>query len=298
MIHRSAVTALDPGRFRIDFARLRGELGGVSGRFRWFADRRRVTLDPSLIGHALRAVMARCPTRSALDERLILWNEFWIILAPDDHEQLQPLLARLTTELDTVIRHTVTELAADLLAEPVVRIVADDEDRTPQGTGEVRARYNDRVRAVPSRAGELTVRVGEIEATRGAQPTQRIAEPAVHGDLHLAWQAGAGDAAQEALLAGGARVQLGRPHAGAPRRFIPLLGASRRINKCQLVIENCGDKVIITRLAHANPVQVTGRLIQPGGRLEVERLPARVSLSNGALELDLRRVGEARKTAS
>ncbi len=295
---RKAVSQLAPDRYRVDFARLRGEQGGLGGRFRWFADRRAVALDPSLIGHALRAVMGYCETRSAVDQRLILWNEFWIVLAPEDHEQLRPLLRRLQAELDTVIRQAIEALAADTLADPVVRVVVDDENRTPRGTAEVRAAHNDRVRHAPNHEGELTVRVADLKRHADKNPTQAVGEPANAGDLRLRWNpesapgSGEGSAAepQEALLPNDTRMQLGRPHKGAPQRFIPLLGASQRINKCQLAIENTTERIVVTRLPHANPVQVEGHLIQPGGKLTIDRLPVSITLSNGDLEIEVGRV--------
>lgn len=286
MLDRS-LSQLAPDRFRIDFARLRGEQGGALGWLRWFADRSPVALDPSLVGRALRAVMRRCATRSAVDERLILWNEYWIVLAPEDHEQLQPLLPRLNAELDTVIRRTIEELDADTEADPVVRIVTDDEHRTARGTAEIRAAHNQRTRSAPSQGGEMTVRIADVRRTGGKNATESVREPATPGDLRFAWGDG-----EEAFLPRGEKVQLGRPHTGAPQRFVALVGSSRKINKCQVAVENAGERIIVTRLPHTNPVQVDGILIQPGGKMTIDRLPVSLSLSNGDLGLELARVGD------
>ena len=283
-----ALTQVAPDRFRIDFAQLRGTRGGLLGWIRWFADRAPVALDPSLVGRALRAVIERCETRSAVDERLILWNEFWIVLSPEDHEQLQPLLPRLNAELDTVIRHAITDLDADTEADPVVRIVTDDEHRTARGTAEIRAAHNRRVRAAPNHDGEMTVRVIDVRKRAGKNETQSVKEPAAPGDLRLAWGDG-----EEAFVPKDEKMQLGRPHAGAPQRFVALVGSSRKINKDQLAIENAGERVIVTRLPHANPVQIDSILIQPGGKMSVDRLPVTLSLSSGDLELVVERVGDA-----
>ncbi len=287
MIDR-ALTQLAPDRFRIDFAQLRGARGGWLGWLRWFADRAPVSLDPSLVGRALRAVIERCETRSAVDERLIMWNEFWIVLAPDDHEQLQPLLPRLNAELDTVIRRAIDDLDAETEADPVVRIVTDDEHRTARGTAEIRATHNRRVRTAPSHDGEMTVRIIDANRATGKNATQSVQEPASPGDLRLTWGHG-----EEAFIPHGEKVQIGRTHSGAPQRFVALVGSSRKINKCQLAVENVGKRVIITRLAHSNPVQVDGILIQPGGKMTVDRLPVDLTLSSGDLELKLGRVGDS-----
>lgn len=286
MIER-ALTQVAPDRFRVDFAHLRGARSGVGGWLRWFADRAPVSLDPSLVGRALKAVIERCETRSAVDERLILWNEFWIVLAPDDHEQLQPLLPRLNAELDTVIRRAIEDLDADTEADPVVRIVTDDEHRTARGTAEIRAAHNRRVVSAPRHDGEMTVRVVDTRRASGKNATQSVEEPAAPGDLRVTWGDG-----ETAYVHRGDKVQVGRPHTGSPQRFIALVGSSRKINKSQLAVENVGERVIVTRLPHANPVQVDSILIQPGGKMTIDRLPVTLSLSSGDLELDLERIDD------
>jgi hypothetical protein len=86
---------------------------------------------------------------------------------------------------------------------------------------------------------------------------------------------------------------MGRPHKPASPGFVPLTGASAKINKRQLWIEAGAGGVIIGRFSEANPVQVAGRLIQSGGQIAVDRFPLDVTLSNGEMSLTIHRVDRA-----
>ena len=82
----------------------------------------------------------------------------------------------------------------------------------------------------------------------------------------------------------------GRPHQPASEGFVSLHGANAKINKRQLWIEAGAGGVIIGRFSEANPVEVSGRLIQSGGQIAVDRFPVDVSLSNGEMNLTIHRV--------
>lgn len=82
---------------------------------------------------------------------------------------------------------------------------------------------------------------------------------------------------------------MGRPHRGAPPGFIGLTGASAKINKKQAWIEVGPGGVTIGRGAGANPVEVNDTPLGRGTQVTVTDFPARLSLSNGELNLVLER---------
>ena len=86
------------------------------------------------------------------------------------------------------------------------------------------------------------------------------------------------------------RAVFGRPHKAPSPGFVPLTGAGTKINKRQLWVEAGGGGVIVGRFSEANPVEVAGRLVQPGGQIAVDRFPVDVSLSNGEMKLTIDRV--------
>jgi hypothetical protein len=59
-----------------------------------------------------------------------------------------------------------------------------------------------------------------------------------------------------------------------------LVGAGATVNKVQAWIEVQRDGVRIGRLSQANPVQVDGRVLQPGGDVDVARGAVVLRLSN------------------
>jgi hypothetical protein len=111
-----------------------------------------------------------------------------------------------------------------------------------------------------------------------------LAVPNGGSGLRVQWDRGS------AMVAGGTRIVLGRPHQPASPGFVPLTGAASKINKRHLWIEAGGGGVIIGRFSEANPVEVAGRLVQQGGQIAVDKFPVQVTLSNGEMKLTIDRV--------
>ena len=268
---------LGAGRFQVDFAQLLRP-GCLLARWLRSTD---VEIDPFTIGQAVQMVLEQCDVRSVRGKPLV-WNEIKIFLSDRDYQALVPLERRLRAGLGRVVRETLAKLDADTVGDLVVRVLVDEEGQTPPGRSEIVAAFVETADLAPDRDGEQTVRVAR-PVIEPRDPTQPIREPEVEGAVRLRWDQG------EALIPPQVKLQVGRPNPKAPERFIALLGASRKINSYQMALENTGDAVVIARPVKANPVQVAGRLVQPGGKLRVSKLPVKISLSNGEMILELER---------
>ena len=277
----NGISRLAPDRFRVDFARL--AQAGLLGRLRGMLSAAPVSVDPYKIGQAVGAVMAQSTERD-VHGRLLVWNAFKVYLSRSDHDRLRPLQGRLRAGLDALIRQQLDALDAETVGDPVVRVMVDEEIDLPVGVGEVVVAYvENRAIAAPV-DGEVTVRVRR--APRPAPlpaSTQRVPEPEQVGALVLRWSGGSH------RVAPGQRVLIGRPHPEPPEGFIPLTGASNRINSIQLTIDNAADGVVLSRPARANPVAIQGHPLQPGGRLVLQEDAVQIDLSSGELALTLRR---------
>ena len=283
------ITQIEPGRFRVEFARLDAADAGLTGRLMSAFRGRRSTaaVDLFSIGQAVCAVMAQSSERD-VDGSLLAWNEYRVYLSRAEHERLRALRERLLVGLEERIRQQLTQMAAHTIGDPVVRVLVDEETDLPAGVGEILVAYvaNADIGGA-EQDSEMTVRVAaprpKLRSAPAATPgsTERVVDGGDGSGVVLRWAGGS------ARVPGGRRVQLGRPHEGAPDGFIPLTGASNRINSAQLYVESGADGVLLARPVKANPVQVGGRLLQPGGQLLVSQLPVEVVLSNGELVVTL-----------
>ena len=273
-----AISAVEPDRFRVEFGRL--EDGGFFGRLRGMLGRPgAVVVDPFRVGRAVCEVMSRSTERD-VHGRLLVWNEFRVYLSRADYSRLRPLQIRLSAGLDTIIRKALSDLSAQTIGDPIVRVLFDEEVDLAQGIGEIVVAYveNDNI-AAPVDA-EVTVRVRQ-GTPQPVEHTERVSDASSPGALLVSWSGGS------AVIAPGRRVQLGRPHPQPPENFIALAGASKRINSVQLAIENGTDGVVVSRPVRANPVQIAGRLLQPGGRMVLAEAAVEIVLSNGELTMSL-----------
>ena len=280
-----AITQPEAGRFRVDFARL-GQRGFFA-RLRELLQPESVSVDPYRIGQAVCEVM-RQSIEKDVSGNLLAWNDYQIYLSRADHGRLRPLRRRLQQGLDQLIRRELDTLSAQTVGDAIVRVLIDEENDLPRGIGEIVVSYVENSEdRTPKSSEEVTVRVRNRRITSPVH-TQRVQEPQGtpgEGGLRIQWPGGEGH------IAPGQRAELGRPHPNPVGNFIALTGASKRINSRQLAIESAGDGVVISRHEGANPVQIAGRLLQPGRRMTVRSLPVEISLSSGELSLVISQAG-------
>jgi Protein of unknown function (DUF3662) len=250
-----------------------------------------VLVDPYLIGRAIAEVIRTCTVRSALGKPL-LWNEYRVVLARADFEPLRALHAPLERDLKEVLSREAGERKAELVGELRVTIVADEADELRAGQGVIRPAFVPTEKLAAPSLGAMTVRMDAVvvHGTIDADATVADHEPeATDSTVHvtdlaeepspayvLEWSHG------KAPVPVGATVIVGRPHADAPALFIPLQGASARINKQHFALTAGPASVRIQRLPSANPVHVDGQPLPAGAELEVTP-PVEISLSRGDL---------------
>ncbi len=273
------LTREKPNQFRIRFAELER---GVLDRLRPVAR----VVDPYLVCRAVVEVMRQASMRSAAG-RLLVWNEYRIVMAPADLEPLRALERRLRGDLETALAGEARRLQAEVVGDVRVELVADEGGELAAGEAVIRADF-----AAEKRGGDSQMTVwlsgrtimGEID-TGSPEPAGATVAVPDRGHLVAAWQGGT------ARLPPDVRSVLGRPHAGVPDHFVALSGASARISKQQLWIQpgSGGGAIAIGRFERANPVEVGGALVQAGHELRVESLPVEVSLSRGDLVILLSR---------
>ena len=282
-----SVTQRDERSFQVDLSSMGG---GFWRRFR----RRAVRVDPYRLAKAVMAVMDFCQDRDVRGRRL-MWNDYRIFLSQQDFDGLAPLAGRIEQDLASLIQEKFHDGDATLVGGLSIELLVSEGERLQAGTVVVQASFhawtdeNKEVASSGGAGGAVTVRAGR----RAAQPppkasTRRVADPVMpgNGSLQVRWLD------QHATVSNGIRAVLGRPHADASGSFVPLHGAGNEINRRQLFIEpGVEGGAVIGRLTAANAVQVNGRLVQPGGQIAVPELPVEISLSNGALVLQVEDVG-------
>lgn len=272
-----AVSAQGEDRFDVDFSIMRlGKLGAMLRS-------EQVLVDPQLVAEAVRAVMRRCQVKDARGGALV-WNEYKLFLARSDHEGLRPLEPRLNADLPGLLHEELLDISAELVGDLTVRLLIDEAGDVPKGGAAVRVAFLPSKDLADPSDGEVTVRLTN-KRPGAAGITQRIADPlgGSGAGVELLWSHG------HRFIPIGTRVLLGRHHPEPPPNFVPLMGAGKTINKRQAWIEPAESGVVIGRMSNANPVQVNGHLVQPGGQLQSTELPLRISLSNGELILTLRK---------
>lgn len=238
-------------------------------------------IDPYLIGRAIAEVMRACTSRSA-SGRALLWNEYRVVLSRADFDAIGPLGASLEGDLEAAAALEAETREAELVGEVRVSVVLDESDELTAGEAVVRVAFVPAARPSDAARGLETVREGTAPIVR--PPRVAAAREASARGYRLVWPGG------EVALAAGRRYVLGRPHPGAPPRFVALEGASARINKLQLELTLGASSVTVHRLPAANPVEVAGEAVRAGAELEA-KLPVKISLSKGDLVLSLSRAG-------
>lgn len=267
----------DPQTFQVDWPALKAGLNP-------WKRHRKVAVDPFLVAKAIKAVMAECRDRTATGSPLV-WNDYAVFLDLTDWSRIKKLETTLARDLGGVVEKELQVKKAEMVGPLNVRLVRDESGSVREGGAIIRGDFTETERLAPADPNEMTVRVGRVQRPL-AMPTLRVPEAAPNGaaGLRVEWPRG------DAKVPDGSRIVLGRPHKPASPGFVPLTGASTKINKRHLWIEAGAGGVIIGRFSEANPVQVAGRLIQSGGQIAVDRFPLDVTLSNGEMSLTIHRV--------
>jgi hypothetical protein len=285
----SALNKEAPNRFRVRFREMATGLKKLLGS-EFFQ------VDPFLIARALVQVMKTASMRSA-SGRLLVWNHYQVILAPDDFEPLRRLQERVQDEIGKVVAGEARAVDAELVGDLCVRLVADEGRELAAGEGVVRVEFAPSERLAPARAGDVTIRIDRADIVSGeliapAAPPARppsggktviVEDPGPPPAYALLWPGGSAELLRDV------RVILGREHAGPPAGFIALRGASERINKQQLWLLAGPAALTVGRLPGANPVAVDGELVRAGEHIEVKKPALQIDLSRGDLILSVTR---------
>ncbi len=276
-----AVTQIQARVFLVDFGKLHRQ--SLSFFKRLLAPRGPADIDPFLISQAIRATIRQCNVKKPQGQRLA-WNEFKVFLSSQDHQALRPLVSGLDAGIDEIIRQTLDELGAEMIGDPVVRILIDEDQEIARGMGAIRVGFKQNRKLAPPVEGEYTVRLkrGRRRPAQAPAPSAPRPEPSAATAICLTW------GGREVKVAAGSKVVVGRPHKDAPPGFVSLEGAGARISRIHLAIENAASGIVISRLAGANPVEVEGRSLSQGGDLRVDALPVDIALSNREMLLQLK----------
>jgi hypothetical protein len=278
----------DPETFHVDW-------GAVHGGLNPWKRTQKVVVDPLLVAKAVQAVMRKCPLKTATGKPLV-WNEYKVFLDLDDWERIKKLEATLLRDLGEVVEKALKELKAEMIGGLQIRLLRDEGGTVRPGTAVIKVDFEEGERPAPTDASEMTIRVGGPVVRSLTDVTQRVPEsfagahvdPTGEETLRVSWSGGA------ATIRAGSRVVLGRPHGVAAPGFVPLQGATSKINKRQIWIEASNDgEAVIGRLSDANPVEVKGRLVQAGGQIAIDAFPAQISLSSGEMTLTLDRFADS-----
>lgn len=229
-------------------------------------------VDPFLIARVLTAGMSEASARDA-EGRKVLANFHRLVLNPDDFEELMRLRVTLHRQIGAVLRRHAEGTGAVLIDTPAATFVPDESGTLTRGRAVLRPEIRETGHLPGDRPGEVTLRFD------AAPPPTPVAAPApAQGPAaaRLRWTGG------EASLVDGTRYAFGRPHDGAPPRFIALTGAPAEVSRVQAWVELTGPEVRIGR-SGANPVRVQGRPVQPGGEITVQGTRVEILLGEAFL---------------
>lgn len=268
----------DPNVFQVDWSSVR------AGRNPW---KRGTTaaVDPFLVAKAVKEAMKLCPHRTATGSPLV-WNDYSVFMDLEDWTRVKKLETTLVRDLGGVVEKELAKLKAEMVGPLNVRLLRDESGNVRPGAAVLKADFSSAERLAPPDPNEMTVRVGRPSPVPLADPpTERVSGVVPDASrLRVEWDSGS------TSVPVGVRAVFGRPHKAPSPGFVPLKGAGTKINKRQLWVEAGGGGVIVGRFSEANPVEVAGRLVQPGGQIAVDRFPVDVTLSNGEMKLTIDRV--------
>ncbi len=255
--------SFDPFKFHVDWDALaRG----------WNPFAKRAALDPRLLAQAISEVMARCTLRNADGSRLV-WNRYDLIVEPGARDHLRGLERLIASQLPASVEQARAKLKAATVGPFVIHILPDEGGTLTSKEAVVRVRCEAENDAGDPE-GALTIRFSR--KSKGAPGPAALPEGSA---VRVSWPQG------EAVVLEGQRVTFGRAHENPPATFIALKGATGKINSRQVWIELSSGRVSVGRISDANPVEVEGREVQPGGHIQVARLPVAITLSLGEMTL-------------
>jgi len=268
----------DPNVFQVDWSSVR------AGRNPWKRGTA-AAVDPFLVAKAVKEAMKLCPHRTATGSPLG-WNDYSVFMDLEDWTRVKKLETTLVRDLGGVVEKELARLKAEMVGPLNVRLLRDESGNVRPGAAVLKADFSSAERLAPPDPNEMTVRVGRPSPMPLADPpTERVSGVVPDGSrLRVEWDSGS------TSVPVGVRAVFGRPHKAPSPGFVPLTGAGTKINKRQLWVEAGGGGVIVGRFSEANPVEVAGRLVQPGGQIAVDRFPVDVTLSNGEMKLTIDRV--------
>lgn len=262
-----------PDRFRVEFAQVRRK----GTWWKVFEPKATVVVDAYAIGQAVTAALATCPFKSAAGQPQV-WNEYRVFLSRTDHDRLRPIEASLQQDLGPMLYEELMRLGAVTVGALTVRLLVDDADEVPAGTGMIHARHVPDSAATPAVNGEITVRLDKLKTPAPAPSAGTL--PVGAAILHAP--------GGELVLRGNVRYVLGRAHPDAESDHLAIPGATGRVNRRQLSLLVDGDQVEVGREpGESNPVAVGGAPLAPG-QVVREKLPVDLTLS-GELKLSVRR---------
>lgn len=270
------IKQLDPTRYAIDFRQVKRPRAGLFATV--FGPRRDVAVDAFAVGEVLRAVLKWCDNLD-IDGRLQVWNDFRLFLERRDYEQLRKRAPLLGRQVGPVLEDEVLRLKATYLGTPQLTLLVDEGGEVERGHGVFVVDWNPAGFVTKSNAGEVTVRLDRV----AGKVKEHGAKTTPLGGAHLKHPSGT------IALVPGLRHVLGRAHAHAGPEHVAIPGATGRINKRQVSVELQGDPTASASVTRepgdTNPVQVNGKVLAPGEKIEV-RLPAELLLSD-ELKLEL-----------
>ncbi|ANM30927.1 hypothetical protein ABI59_17110 [Acidobacteria bacterium Mor1] len=145
-------------RFEVRFERLKREL--LPLRKQILMDRSMLQVDPQLILEAIRRVMPYCELHDGAGNRLV-WNEFKVFLAREDHDEFAPMEPRLVAEADQVLDAYRKSLGAEAIGDLTLRLLVDDSDAVEGRVSviQVAAKANKALNEYVAPPEEITVRL-------------------------------------------------------------------------------------------------------------------------------------------
>jgi hypothetical protein len=243
-------------------------------------------IDPFLVARVITAAMTEAAARDA-EGRKVLANFHRLVMHPEDFEELMRLRVTLHRQLGAVLLKHAASIGGAVVDTPAATFVPDESGTLARGRAHLRPEIRE-TGALPSdRPGEVTLRfqpspeppaeAAPVDSGRPASAgTGGVTDGARAVAARLSWTHGAAD------LVDGQRYAFGRPHDGAPARFIALTGAPVEVNRVHAWIEVRGEEVRVGR-AGTNPLRVQGKIVQPGGEISVREPRIELLLSESVV---------------